>query len=71
MTRRVVVRPRANRDLVQFANYIAKDDLSAAERLLDAFEETTNLLQVTPTRQSRCFARSGSCPTVVCAGRIS
>ncbi len=43
-SRSVTKRPSAQRDIVDCTLYIAEDDLSAAERFLDAVEETLQFL---------------------------
>jgi plasmid stabilization system protein ParE len=45
---KVQTRPRALQDLTELATYIAKDNLPTAERFLDAFEKTLDLLAHSP-----------------------
>jgi plasmid stabilization system protein ParE len=45
---RVVKLPRALLDLVETAEYIAKDDVDAADRFFDAFEASLELICRTP-----------------------
>ncbi len=45
---RVVVRPQADDDLLEIAAYIARDDLAAAERLIDAIDSKFQLLANSP-----------------------
>jgi toxin ParE1/3/4 len=58
MTRQVVTRRQATEDLIGIAAHIAEDNLSAAERLLDAFEQTTKFLRVVPTIGAVCQVKS-------------
>jgi toxin ParE1/3/4 len=55
----VLVRPQAIRDLLELAEHIAADNLAAAERLLDAFERSVELLRTVPTMGSVCRVRTG------------
>jgi toxin ParE1/3/4 len=45
---RVVVRPQADDNLLEIAAYIARDDLAAAERLIDAIDSKFQLLANSP-----------------------
>jgi toxin ParE1/3/4 len=45
---RIVVRPQADDDLFEIAAYIARDNRTAAERLIDALESKFTLLAISP-----------------------
>jgi len=49
VTRQVFVRPQARRDLLEIAEHIADASPAAAERFLDAFEDSVELIRRIPT----------------------
>jgi toxin ParE1/3/4 len=57
---------RANRDFVEIWSYIAKDNPSAAENLLDSIERTCNRLAQFPDmgQSCKCLGQSVRCFTV-------
>ena len=48
MNRRVVKRPQAYRDVVELADYIARDSLASAIRFAEAFDSTCEALRTNP-----------------------
>lgn len=50
--------PQARRDLLELADYIARDSLDTAERFLDAAEAAFQLLASTPELGTLCEFRS-------------
>ena len=50
--------PQARRDLLELADYIARDSLDAAERFLDAAEAAVQLLASSPELGTLCEFRS-------------
>lgn len=54
MSRRIAIRPQAGRDLIDLATFIAADRPSAADRFLNSFEATCQLLCSSPTYGSSC-----------------
>lgn len=58
MTGRFVVRPKASRDISGLADFIAADNLEAADRFIDAAYSAFSLLARMPlTGSSRRFRR--------------
>jgi len=56
--RKITKTPQARRDLLELADFIAQDSLDAAERFLDAAEETFNLLAKMPEMGTPCGFQS-------------
>ena len=50
--------PQARRDLIELADYIARESLGAAERFLDAAQAALQLLASTPELGTLCEFRS-------------
>jgi plasmid stabilization system protein ParE len=50
----VTMRPRAKRDLLELADFIAQDSLNAAARFLDAAEAAFHMLASMPEMGTRC-----------------
>src|SRR5215471_12411947 len=58
MSLRVVRRPRARRDIVEIAVYLADQSLEASNRFLDAAEESLQMLARLPHAGSLCRFRN-------------
>lgn len=58
MSLRVVRRPRARRDIVEIAVFIAADSGEASDRFLEAVEATFQALARMPRAGSRCKFRN-------------
>lgn len=50
---KIVKTPQALTDLIEIADFIARDDLDVAERFFDSFDETIEILAQTPEIGSR------------------
>ena len=48
MKRRLVVRPKARRDIAEIADYIAAENLGAADRFIDEMSEAFSKLALMP-----------------------
>jgi toxin ParE1/3/4 len=48
MNRKIVLSPQARRDLIEIWNYIAEDNESAADKILDRIEDVLRMLKDNP-----------------------
>jgi toxin ParE1/3/4 len=58
MSRKTTIRPQARRDLADAADYIARDNVDAARRFLEAAEAAFELLAAMPQMGTQCTFRS-------------